>query len=258
MSQRVNWRLWRIGRTGPIEFLVLVFLGMFMTSLDAFNVQTGNLALRIVYWLTNLVGGGVIGALIEPVLEHAPALAARPRLRAVAQIVAMTLPITVLVWAVSGLMGMSRLNLRDLLGYFPSVLVVDIVVVGLAWLIRLATRVAPAVGPVADANPLAEQLEPRLGRASLIAVEAEDHYLRVYTTAGEALIYLKFADALQALGAGDGLRTHRSWWVARSAVDAVRWRNGRAELLLSNGVRAPVSRTYAGDVRRTSWAKSSA
>ena len=28
-----------------------------------------------------------------------------------------------------------------------------------------------------------------------------------------------------------------------------------AELLLNNGVRAPVSRTYAGDVRRTSWAK---
>jgi len=226
---------------------------MFMTSVDAFNVQTDDLPLRLVYWLTNLVGGGVVAALIEPTLERAPLLGARPRLRAIAQIIVMTFPITALVWFVSGMMAVSGLNLGPLIGYFPSVLVVDIGVVLLAWVLRLATRPPLLLVQSGNANPLAAHLEPRLARAALIAVEAEDHYLRVYTAAGHALVYMRFSEALRTLDAGDGLRTHRSWWVARSAVDAVRWQNGRAEIMLSNGILAPVSRSYANDVRKTSW-----
>src|SRR5471030_1670041 len=116
MKPRANWRLWRVGRTGPIEFLALVGLAMFMTSVDAFNVQTDDLPLRLVYWLTNLVGGGVIAALIEPALERAPALTARPRVRAVVQIIVMTFPITGLVWVVSGMMAVSSLKLGPLIG----------------------------------------------------------------------------------------------------------------------------------------------
>ncbi len=254
MAERRNWRNWRLGRTGVVEFVALVAMALFMAAIGAFNVDLRAPVLRYGYWLTAIVGGGLIGALIEPGLERIPALAARPRLRALAQILVMTVPITCLVWLITGVMVEGGLYPGRWLGYFPDVLVVDIVVVALAWLLRMAFRPRPAGGrAAADANPLGDKLPPRFARAALIAVEAEDHYLRVHTAGGETLVYMRFADALDALAKGDGLRVHRSWWVARPAVETVRWRNGRGELGLNNGIKAPVSRTYAADVRKVDW-----
>jgi DNA-binding LytR/AlgR family response regulator len=82
---------------------------------------------------------------------------------------------------------------------------------------------------------------------------AEDHYLRVYSSAGEALIRMRLGDALLALEAVEGARTHRSWWVARPAVREVRRVKGRIELVLVNDAVAPVSRTYAAALREAGW-----
>nr|WP_246328754.1 LytTR family DNA-binding domain-containing protein [Brevundimonas lenta] len=138
----------------------------------------------------------------------------------------------------------------------PSVLTINVAVVGLAWLTRTALRpraerpASPDVAPPAIRSKLA----PRLARARLVAVEAEDHYLRIRTEAGSALVLMRFGDALEALGAADGFRTHRSWWVARTAVQTALWKSGRGELSLSDGSTAPVSRTYAAVLKGTDWA----
>jgi hypothetical protein len=256
---RSDWRTWRVGRTGPVELVALVSLALFMVQIEAFQVEFATSGLRYIYWLATIVGGGLIGAAIEPLLERAPVLAARPRWRAVAQVVVMTVPITGLVWGVSALMIHDGQPPRAWLAYFPNVLVVDMVVVTVAWLLRLAFRPRPTVGatsqPEREGNPLAEKLPPRHARATLIAIEAEDHYLRVHTTAGEALVYMRFADALDRLAADDGLRVHRSWWVACGAVETVVWRQGRGELSLSNGTKVPVSRTYAPAARKVLFAR---
>jgi hypothetical protein len=257
MAETRTWRTWRIGRTGAGEFAALVIGALFMAGVGAFDAIPAAFPVRAVYWLTTVVGGGVIAALIEPWLVVVPGLTARPSARAVAQIVVMTFPITLLVWVVSALMTGAPFDLRHGLILFPRVLMVDIVVVLLAGILRKASRPAPAgdTRPIAHqpANPLADRLEPRFARAALIAVETEDHYLRIHTTAGQSLIYLSFTDALPALAGADGMRVHRSWWVARGAVDRVRWRGGRGEVLLANGVCAPVSRSYAAEVRRANW-----
>lgn len=86
-------------------------------------------------------------------------------------------------------------------------------------------------------------------RGKLIALEAEDHYLRVYTERGDALIHRRFGDALHQVAAIEGLRVHRSWWVARQAVARVVRDGDRLVLELQNGLRVPVSRTYALAVR---------
>jgi len=66
-------------------------------------------------------------------------------------------------------------------------------------------------------------------------------------------LHLALADAERELESLDGLRVHRSWWVARDAVADVTRADGRMTLKLVNGVEAPVSRTYARAVRDAGW-----
>jgi DNA-binding LytR/AlgR family response regulator len=234
-----------------------LLFALFMAAFGAFQSEDQPWALRHAYWTTVMLGGGVIAALIEPGLERVPGLAPRPWLLAAAQALVMTPPITLFVWLVSGLMYAAPFTATRLVGLLPTVLLVDIAVVILAWLIRRgAARLAPAAPATSDRHAppgLAEKLPPRLARAELLAVQAEDHYLRVQTAAGEALILMRFSDALEALDQRPGVRVHRSWWVATAAVDHTRWSRGRGELTLRNGVRVPVSRTYAAAVKQQAW-----
>lgn len=91
-----------------------------------------------------------------------------------------------------------------------------------------------------------------LGR-ELHAVQAEDHYLRVYTAEGSDLILHRFSDAIAELEGMGGLQVHRSWWVARDGVAEVVRRERRLYILLKDGTEAPVSRTYAPAVREAGW-----
>lgn len=103
---------------------------------------------------------------------------------------------------------------------------------------RAATRPVP---PSAEAPEVDDRLPPELARA--VALAAEDHYLRVYTDAGERLIHHRFAQAVAALGAA-GVQVHRSWWVAKDAVERAERTGDRYVLVLRTGLRVPVSRTY--------------
>jgi len=111
----------------------------------------------------------------------------------------------------------------------------------------------PNPGASGSRAPFLDRLPPKLKGARVLAVQAEDHYLRVHTSAGDDLILLRLADAERELESLDGLRVHRSWWVARDAVADVTRADGRMTLKLVNGVEAPVSRTYARAVRDAGW-----
>ena len=81
----------------------------------------------------------------------------------------------------------------------------------------------------------------------VIAVQAEDHYIRVHLDDGSSrLIYFRFADALAELKGVDGMQVHRSFWVKRSAIaDAVKER-GTMRLSLAGGLVVPVSHRHQG------------
>lgn len=85
-------------------------------------------------------------------------------------------------------------------------------------------------------------------RGTLIALKAEDHYLRVITSEGEALIHYRFSQAMSELTGHSGFQVHRSFWVAQSAIKDVSLRRRSMTLLLSNGVRVPVSQTHKPSV----------
>ncbi|NJR20421.1 MAG: LytTR family transcriptional regulator [Hyphomonadaceae bacterium] len=98
-----------------------------------------------------------------------------------------------------------------------------------------------------------DRLPPRLYGAALYAVEAQDHYLQVYTSRGTDLILLRMSDAIDELGGIEGARVHRSWWIARSAIVKSIKTNGKAMLTLSGDLEVPVSRSYVRALRELGW-----
>jgi DNA-binding LytR/AlgR family response regulator len=89
--------------------------------------------------------------------------------------------------------------------------------------------------------------------ARLIALEAEDHYVRVHTDAGSELVAMRFSEALEELARAHGYRLHRSWWASADAIEAVRWKRGTGEARLSGGIMAPVSRSCADALKEAGW-----
>jgi hypothetical protein len=88
------------------------------------------------------------------------------------------------------------------------------------------------------------ELLPIEKRGRLLCLEMSDHYVKVFTDKGHALLLMRFKDAIESLSEYPGLQTHRSWWVAKDAISSVN-KDGRKQVLnLSNGLQVPVSRTY--------------
>lgn len=83
---------------------------------------------------------------------------------------------------------------------------------------------------------------PRSLGTDIVALTAELHYLRVYTSLGDALILMSFSRAVQALAGIPGVVVHRSHWVANEHVVQVKTKGNRTFCLLSTGLSLPVSR----------------
>lgn len=88
---------------------------------------------------------------------------------------------------------------------------------------------------------------------SILCLEMEDHYVRVHTEEGSGLVLHRLIDAVRELSEDDGMQVHRSWWVASKAVERVETENRQRFLILSNGLRVPVSRNHLPAVRKAGW-----
>ena len=120
---------------------------------------------------------------------------------------------------------------------------------------RLLDRPAPGASPERPSTTpvkLAFRLSPRLG-GDVLALQGEDHYVRVHTALGSELLLMRLTDAIEELQGVAGERVHRSWWVAREAVGGVRTNGRRVSLTLANGLEVPVSREAAAKLRRAGW-----
>ena len=89
-----------------------------------------------------------------------------------------------------------------------------------------------------------------LDEAGVLAVEAEDHYIKVHSADGTELIYYRFSDALADLAGCEGLKVNRSFWVRRSAICDVRTKGRQSRVVLTNGLEIPVSYSNLGLLRQ--------
>lgn len=87
----------------------------------------------------------------------------------------------------------------------------------------------------------------------ILCLQMEDHYVRVHTAGGSRLVLTTLSQALQALDGAQGLRTHRSWWVARRAVASAVLDSRNLRLELTNGLTVPVARSAVAAVRSAGW-----
>ncbi len=105
--------------------------------------------------------------------------------------------------------------------------------------------------PAADMAFL-RRLPPRLGR-DIVCLVMEDHYVRAHTALGSDLILLPLHKAVEELAGLEGMQVHRSWWVARAAVQGAVEDGRNIRLRLTNGMEAPVARTAVARLRAAGW-----
>lgn len=244
-------------RRPAADLVLLVAIGIFLALISPY--ASGVLAFlpRLIYWIGCIVGGGVIGFTCERLIG----LRMPPGWRRLfVAAVTMTPPVALLVFATGAAMGIQRFNVASAANLLWQVFVISLPVLAVRSLVwRAPVTIVETRTIVKTPVPMEEvafrqRLSSRRRTARLIAVEADDHYVRVHTNDGTELVTLRFADALAELTGAEGMQIHRSWWVANDAIEAVRWRRGGAgEATLFGNFHAPVSRNHAPTLKAAGW-----
>lgn len=229
--------------------------GVLLALTGAFGTLHAPLGPRLVYWVAMMLVGGVWGNLCARAIERFIALDERPWLTVLLLTAVISGPLSIVVWAATGLFFTGRLYALDALpGMVVPVAIVTVAICAVSVFVEKARPVQTHLAPAGSAPArFLGRLPAKLRGATLRAVEAEDHYLRLHTDRGSDLILMRLSDALAELEGLEGAQTHRSWWVAKDAVRDVARGDGRAVLTLEGGLRAPVSRRYARALRAAGW-----
>lgn len=230
--------------------LFLAVVGAFGTINVPFFYRAGILIVIALVGAASGMGTYALAGLISGVKD-------RPMLRGLVGGLIQSVPMTLVIMGLSWILGGRAPFLDGFIEDYPVVLVVCLTMSVLAPALNRQAVVAQEAAALLQAAPapvrFLERLPLKLRGAEIWAVEAEDHYLRLHTSRGQDLILMRLSDAIDELAGLEGEQVHRSWWVARDGVTDVERGDGRAVLTLKNGVKAPVSRTYARVIREKGW-----
>ncbi|WP_135506309.1 LytTR family DNA-binding domain-containing protein [Roseovarius aestuariivivens] len=99
-----------------------------------------------------------------------------------------------------------------------------------------------------SAPRLARRLDPDM-TSPVLRLSAQDHHVEVATADGVQMLRMRLADAIDEMEPVEGYCTHRSHWVTRAAIAGIDRENAQKTwIVLTNGDRVPVSRTYRRDL----------
>jgi hypothetical protein len=245
-----------------LSFIVAGIAGIFMAVTGTLGTGEAPLITRLFFWIIVMEAGALIGMAVETGVSAWGRLIGKPVMEGALMAVLITLPLTLIVVSMRSLSFDVPLPSRTGMVYlFGYVLFVSLIMIALSYgLKRPEPAVTNAAAPVpveassgAADERFRERLPVHLRCAQILALQSEDHYLRVHCDGGDALILMRLSDAIGEMAQGDGAQTHRGWWVARSAVQAATRGDGKAVLTLSNGVEAPVSRSYYKVINDAGW-----
>ncbi|MEJ5979629.1 LytTR family DNA-binding domain-containing protein [Novosphingobium sp. PS1R-30] len=265
----MNWL-----RGALLEAWGMAVFAVIVGFLGPFGSYTGNtLVYRVQTW-----GGLLLGAyvFVRPLIWGSDHLARRTDLPREAlafwSAAAMSVPLA-MVWRAVGQDAFRALNGYAVL--VPFALLCALAVLGVTrWAHstsrRLQIRSAGAAVPALPEEPQPEidgnadiknadgapKLMARLGSAfrfPIVALQSEDHYVRVHGANGSELLLMRLRDAIAEMDGIPGEQVHRSWWVARDGVEGLA-KSGRGwTIRLINGQLAPVARESVDRLRRSGF-----
>jgi hypothetical protein len=250
----------RLGRRIAIEVMVIAAIGMALAVLGPFGSYAVPFGARAVHWIGFILAGYVI---FRPMLMVAQWLSQASGIGPfAAQIVALTLgsvPLSILI-------GSFLNRLMPPVADAPVERYLQVWGIGFAVTLFMnrflhsSGTSAPPAGPEletpAPSKPPRSRFLDRLPASvgpQLLCLSMEDHYVRAHGTMGSALLLMRMSDAVLELEGVPGLQVHRSWWVARDAVELVERDGDRMRLRLVNGLVVPVARSQTGAVRAQGW-----
>ncbi|RPE71888.1 LytTR family transcriptional regulator [Pacificibacter maritimus] len=233
----------------------LIATGILVGLAGPFGTESAmRLAPRVLYWLVVVQVTFASGTLVSAYIANTHMARRLPGWASAALaglLIGLVVSIEIFAfnWAI---FNISPFEQSYFLPLFINTLVVS-VVVRMAIAVVLNEQPAPhkTSAPIAQPNPdsgPAPQDTPLLARlpfdkrGAIISLSVKDHYVDVTTTSGTEMILIRLADAIRE--AGDGFQVHRSHWVAREHVTAVRRDGAKAVIKTSDGRDIPVSRTY--------------
>ncbi len=256
-----------------IDLAAMTVIGVFLAIIGPFGSMAAPLPERLVTWIGFAWLGYACYRPMQSVASWGERALALPRWGVLAAAVLVgTVPMTVAVVAINTepFGNLRWPGLDVVMGTYFSVLVIGGAITVLFNIVQSPSRelaavpldvapVAAALAPAAPvtlapaiSNPLIEQLPAELG-SEIVALEMEDHYVRVHTALGSALVLMRLRDAMALVTDIEGMQVHRSWWVARGAVEDV-LRDGRnVRLKLPRGIEAPVARANIAALRDARW-----
>ena len=231
-------------------FVLSTALGVVLGVIGPFgSYQGGGLGVRVLYWTASLWSGWLLFGVVLPVV-------ARSAMRRgwlwwawlPATVVVLAIPaalvgrlLALAVWPSAGRIGA--------LEWYGQFLAISALANGLIfWRVSASGPEAPAP----DSADPRDRLPPSLGR-EVLCLRMEDHYVRVHTPRGSALVLMSLGQAIAGMAEVEGLQTHRSWRVARRAVEGLVEDGRNLRLRLSGGLEAPISRGRIGELRAQGW-----
>ena len=235
-------------------------VGAFVGFLAPFGMHQAPLWISLTFWMSTCLLGYVIYsptiALFDWFLQ--PWLARiwqRVAAGAFAASAVMSFVVPLMVWL---FFGNPVIYSEQFLSVFSKTFLIGGVITLISFMRERSAQLKDELETVKDthqtvANKAVEEFIATLPidkRGELLCLEMADHYVKVYTDKGHHLLLMRFKDALTALDNYDGLQTHRSWWVARNAVVKVQKEQRKLQLVLSNDVIVPVSKTYVERVKQ--------
>ena len=253
-------------------FIVAFFAAIFMAVTAAVGTDVVPFGTRLAYWMIVMLTGATIGAGVTSGVQSWGRLRNVPWVEAALNALLISLPLTLAVVGTGMiLLNMQRPSPVGLMINFGLVFLVSMAITAITYAIALAQKGKPlsvptatanaadvAAEPSADTQPGLEQrfrdrLPHHLRTANLLALQSEDHYLRVHTDLGDTLILMRLSDAIVELNGVPGAQTHRSWWVSRDSVIKSARGDGKAMLTLRGEIEAPVSRNYLKPLSDAGW-----
>jgi hypothetical protein len=244
--------------TGPLYWIIngSVILLAAMAG-PYFTLERLSFPERLVFWSIALLGSGLLMTFLS---IYAYRLTAHRNwnwaLIAIQAGAAGIVPVMALLYLAEGLVTGFTDGWYDWVQ--PSSLFVSVAppLIAVTLMVNLAIKLLDADPPATEppehtqaeiASPalsaLHKKIPHHLGH-NIVTVRAQDHYVEVTTTKGNAMILTRLSDAAAQLEQHACLRIHRSWLVNLSHVVRIEQGANGPEITMTNDQRIPVGRRY--------------